>query len=173
MSIISDALKKAQSKRGQGAKTPPLADTLPVEKATPKPRNHRLRIVHISVILACIIAMVFIFGPTKEIMTYLNARFYALRQQPAGTVERTDVGGGNVATAIAPARVQATQPVPSRSSGAFNLSGIVFGAGEPFAVIDNQIVVEGDAVSGWKVITIEQNRVMLLSGNEQLTLTLK
>ena len=52
----------------------------------------------------------------------------------------------------------------------FDLSGILWDAAAPIAVINGQMLRVGDEVEGYRVVTITQDRVTLSDGGQPLNL---
>lgn len=55
----------------------------------------------------------------------------------------------------------------------FHLSGIIWDAYEPMAVIEEQLLGEGDVIEGVQVVQINRNSVFLRKGAERYTLHFK
>ena len=53
-----------------------------------------------------------------------------------------------------------------------NLSGIVWDAKMPFAVVNNKVLKIGDAIEGYKVIEIKPSSVVFLAGEDKVELQL-
>lgn len=59
---------------------------------------------------------------------------------------------------------------PSEESG-YVLSGILWDAQRPSAVINNRVVEVGDQLDGWEVVEIQKNQVILSDGASTQALT--
>jgi hypothetical protein len=56
-------------------------------------------------------------------------------------------------------------PIPS-----FNLSGTILGGGSSIAIIDNKFLRKGDRVSGFQVMSVAKNEVLLRNGDQEIVL---
>lgn len=68
-------------------------------------------------------------------------------------------------------RTNTVENVAPQPEQQFKLSGIVVEKTKKFAVINNQILSEGDTISGYRVITIEQDYVVLEGFNQKRKIT--
>ncbi len=64
-------------------------------------------------------------------------------------------------------------PVIEESASGFYLNGIVWDQEQPTAIINNAIFAVGDTVNGFQVVAIEQRRVLLNDGKNDLELKLE
>jgi len=177
MSIISDALKKAQEQskwhKGEEAITP----------SPPETGRHRknkvrfLSVIRVLFLVAFMSGLVFIGRVYKpEIGRVLGALTTKIRQ---GTIEPADE---KVAQVKAPLAETVSTPhaidpktytmtkIPPKP---YTLSGIVFDKASPYAVINDTVLEKGDRIGEAELISIEKNKVTLLSGDKEITLKLK
>jgi len=185
MSIISDALKKAQeqSKKCKGEEV--IAPSPPETGRHRKNKVRVLSVIRVLFLVAFMSGLVFIGRVYKpEIDRVLSGLTTKIRQS---TVEpaRLKAGGPadeTVAQVEAPvveaaSRPPATEPkvytVPKAPPKPYTLSGIVFDKASPYAVINDTILKKGDCIGAAELISIEKNKVTLLSGDKEITLKLK
>ena len=72
--------------------------------------------------------------------------------------------------AIEPPVAYTTTEVPPKP---YTLNGIVFDKESPYVVINDTIMKRGDRIGAAELISIEKNKVTLLSGDKEITLELK
>jgi len=183
MSIIQEALKKAQQKVTSG--TPPAREPknenivntiypsqpsydysppLPVAKDAP-----------INRIAAFLIVAVLLVG---VVVIYMIMQTHATKANPAVDASR-QVVTYKPKQEPAPQKAAAPAPIPSliRSISASQpnliLNGIMYLTDNPKAIINNCIVGEGETVDGATVVTINRNNVVLNFNDTEITLKLK
>lgn len=190
MSIIQEALKKAQKRNGSFEpvrRREPARRDIPEEIApyyarkqnpaidnAPTAKNSAPRIIVYGVILACVIAALIInYYPSKP------AKKIEVKTTPVINNLKDPI---KPAVAVIPAPVIAMaakiEPVviemkPAISQDDFKLSGIMDLEDGRKAIVNNLVVVEGDNIGDVRVETITTRKVTLKKGRDSLTLQLK
>ena len=164
MSIIADALKKAQ--KGQNPhlltynKTPrqPVLGPRAGYQAKPKKisgtkKNNFLigGIVFGTILLLCL-AFIFAYMQNSQRVYYVEKPVAAVPAAPAAI----------------PAAINTVQP--SEEKDLFQLSGIVHDESKPLAVINDRIVEAGEIVDGAKVTQIDSDSAQLSYRGKKITL---
>ncbi|PIU41307.1 MAG: hypothetical protein COS99_06320 [Candidatus Omnitrophica bacterium CG07_land_8_20_14_0_80_42_15] len=180
MSIISEALRKAheinsQSKRKEPGKPNLLGPAIEPGTPTPKIKANK----NISYLATLVIILILL---TFAGFVILKSRSSGVNKQAAtiaydAAVKNTENNTDTVRIKEEPAApIIENKPAAKKDFNyeAFDLSGIVFGGGKrSFAVINNDILEEGDMVGDAKIIRIEKNKVTLLFNNSEIVLNLK
>ncbi len=189
MSIISDALRKAQEKRSNGT-----SDTLPPapahisEQAFPEKKDierltrkslsiSTIRIIILGVILAVIVPLV--------ILVFFNS-FSSTNTTPASTVQNTvkekapvPVSKQKPSLVITEAAVteertqKETLPVFEESVKLPALSGIMYSPTNPMAILNGEMLGEGSEIDGFTIQKILTNRVKLLLDGKEYEIKLR
>ena len=68
--------------------------------------------------------------------------------------------------------VQKTAVSPKSGGSSFRLEGIVWDSRRPTALINGTMVEVGSSIAGWKVIEIQENRVIISDGRTTKTIEL-
>lgn len=168
MSIINEALKKAQKETGaikEGKPTPQIQhyESGPSNKIKTK---IRLSVV-LAILAACFLSPTLIIG--LSLLGKSGKPSYTPETTIVSEVPKIETKNASTEPRIDASAYRSTYVMPST----FELSGIVLGAGKPFAVINNRIVEIGDEIAGHKVFNIEKDKVMLRKGDEEITLDLR
>ena len=179
MSIISDALKKAQEQSKTHKDGETIAPSPPEIGRRRKNKVRVLSLIRVLFIVAFASGLVFIGRVYKpEIDEVLGALTSKIRQ---GTIEPADekvVAQAEAPLAeavptppvIEPPVAYTTTEIPPKP---YTLNGIVFDKVSPYAVINDTIMERGDRIGAAELILIEKNKVTLLSGDKEITLELK
>lgn len=191
MSIVSDALKKAQEQNGKFKKDTFAPDIVIKDKAPKGNHGSGIKNIFLAAVAICVLGFAAFW--IKE--TYFNDKGI----YPISSAEGIKRGGGPktkngrladkgeaVLTKepeienkpkLKPGPLEAyiepppiAEPLPRRL---FTLNGIVFGDGSPYAIINDNILEEGDYVNGAAVMRIEENEVTLDDQGRKITLILK
>lgn len=177
MSIISDALKKAQeqSKRHKGQEV--IAPS-PLETGNRrKSKVQVLSVIRVLSLVAFMSGLVFIGRVYKpEISSVLSGLTTKIRQETIGSadekvaqVEVPLLEAVPAPPVIEPKTYTMAKPSPEQ----YTLNGIVFDEASPYAVINDTIMEKGEYIDEAELISIEKNKVILLSGDKEITLKLK
>jgi hypothetical protein len=152
MSIIYDALKKAESKnnfkmteQNNQAKTPP--------QNLSNSKNNPLLIIILLLIIAASFFMVF---------RYINANSAKLKiafSLNTGTTKQKNRRRLNPRTADKPEEI----PVKKYSSGTYTLEGIIYDGQVPLAIINGQVLAKDALIEDWRIIEITDAAVKLLN----------
>ena len=188
MSIIQEALKKAQQKITSStpiAKEPknenivntiytsqPSYDyTPPVPVAKDKPVNRTATFLIVAVLLVGVVIIYMMHkhamkaGPaidaSRQVVTYKPKQ-----EKPASTLPAPE-------KAAAPAPIASLIRGISASQPSLILNGIMYLTDNPKAIINNCIVSEGETVDGATVVKINKNNVVLNFNDTEITLKLK
>ncbi|NQT33255.1 MAG: hypothetical protein HQ594_06260 [Candidatus Omnitrophica bacterium] len=176
MSIITDALKKAQKKRTlletatQGDDAPLRInlvgdDSARGEKSKTSSRTFAL----ISIVVFGVILLVAILSLTNFL------RHSSGKYTPGASKESTAsaiTSYGNAAEPARPFGFTKTSPAINKHKLPV-LNGIMYSPSHPQAIINGSIVAEGAAISGFSVVRILPDTVTLSSGNDEVELRLK
>ncbi len=190
MSIIQDALKKVQNnpdderpceeRAAQSQDTPTLkAEAVPVggKSESPLKRIIKLRgrpIIEVSFLIGLVLIALWMTAgnhkagkpekaKTPDAVSHQEVIYKPILQSPAKSETAT----------VGPAQPQPAEIKPRTLAPDLVLSGIMYLAGRPQAVINNSVVEEGDTVSGARVVSIDRNAVLLNFNDLEITLTLK
>ncbi|MBI5144691.1 MAG: hypothetical protein HZA27_00715 [Candidatus Omnitrophica bacterium] len=167
MSIIYDALKKVEFSLKEAA-GPSLEPGAKVKKVKPKPYL-------IYILLASLVFFVantlFIFfrraAPTNSTVNPLPSQSLPVQQVVNQTSETTPE-----ATLIpAPETLPVVAAEKEDLKEKLVLNGIFFSNEQVYALINNQIVREGDTIEGAKVVRITSDEVELASEEENIKLS--
>lgn len=153
MSIIYDALKKVEASNSQNLKVP-----------TPKKPKHNFKIYLLYLLVTCgggIIASIF-FGlftkPSQVVKTSLSTTSVVAENKTTTTESISAETSLKGAEFVSVANQTQRQPLPT-----FVLNGVFFSQDERYALVNNQIVKEGDVIEGVMVKRIALNEVELES----------
>lgn len=190
MSIITDALKKAQKKQldDKNRIDPPLArPSVPVPGQPPEVRKGpvfgKSRALIAGTVLAVAIlgvfAGIFIFANRPSPETDRSAQpAVAEESEPATRMIQKEIEKGKSVTEKAFEKFAESFPEPERPAsrpvaGELPvLSGIMYSPARPQAVINGIVVSEGDTVNGFSVVKILPGKVKIASGDEEFELQL-
>lgn len=167
MSIINDALKKAQLHNQQFKKTNKDTEVVSVKSDTYL-QGTKTPWVAVLIIVS-IFALIFIrFRPTTQTVTYSN------KNKETKLPITTDYKIPKIFRGKQDINSHLTNgPEQFSNTPSFELSGIVFGAGQVYAIINDKILEVGDKIGQAKIVRIEKDKVILSSNNQQITLTLR
>ena len=197
MSIINDALKKAQKLKGQltaghGSKDEQPQSTVPNQDIAKKtdsasktfdPKNlspKKIIIIVVAVIFGLFLLNKLIFRPKKVI--YIS-KDDIVKLKESETPAKTEtskpiaVSQKPKTTRITPAE-QKPEPEPVHQEtvtirpSEMNITGIVTGSGEPFAIINDQVYKEGDSVGNAKIIKISEGKITFDYSGRKMTFTI-
>jgi len=172
MSIISDALKKAQEQNAQ-FKSKGSSPYSAARQHKPQSYIQKKITVFIGTLFLMTLTLAvswLILGTIMNLSMPPVAVVPEIQQPPEGQINVEPRDPSPIAN-IANKGILYKRATPV--SETFILNGIVFGDGKPFAVINDKIVEEGDRIAEAKVVRIEKNRVTLHLEGEKVTLTLK
>jgi hypothetical protein len=187
MSIVSDALKKAHEKN---EKTRKDRSAVPIPIVDSVSSHKPVSGVHAKWIALAVILLVSTLG--LGYLSLSESRSYTMKSRASvEDIERlkADIEEDEVrpnASESVPSvkaskgeevetigQVEEEVPKAGLDLGNFHLSGIVFGAGRPFAVINKKILEKGDSIGDAEIVQIERESVTLLIDEEEFTLKLK
>jgi hypothetical protein len=185
MSIIQDALKKAQGYHGE--KHQPSHDGR--MKKVPSPRVRIAwtmpALVIVFLALAAVATKQFVLesggrlgnAVPKEAAEHQEVAYKTISPQPAVAEPYTDMAGELAGLPSPKSLVRQDENFRDAALPAhcpkLILSGIMYVSGMPRAVINDRMVKEGDVISGAKVARIEANNVTLTFGDTEITLILR
>ena len=186
MSIINEALKKAQQKNEQIKKEeiktaePKQAEITavvpPVVTKEPEPRNKIAGIGFLIIILIIISVFIKINDVKKQgsdsgtegVITETLSRSTA--DQGAKVVKKKPEQNIGI-TVYSPNEPKGSLP---DLLSPLELSGIVYGSGgRDYAIVNNKVLEIGDEIDNYQLITIEKDSIVLFSGKEEIVLDLK
>ena len=102
---------------------------------------------------------------------YLNARDPFLSVLPKAVVEQIPVEPPKKNVDAPPQvllRPPSVPPVAPKKPPALHIQGIIWGGGQPQAVMNNAVVQAGDEVSGVKIDSIRKDEVVVLFEGEKI-----
>ncbi len=163
MSIIYDALKKVSKSQGL---TPDVK-----KDSVPKAKYTTYIIYTLIVCLGFFMSSIFFGFITKKSRT--NSILISTIQPSAevkqnipsltlSPVEEKDL-----------AKTQISSDIKKKGALAFTLNGVFYSQDEGYALINNQILKEGDTLEGWTIKRITSEEVELESGGELIKLSTK
>ena len=170
MSIINEALKKVEQKRDESAE-----NSFAIKIGSVRPKQWTVRSI---VIGACMLVLVFvlllIILPTHKKSSLKYSQLVASVAPPAS----------EAATQVslpqeAPSGRRESQSFfgkifdPNGNQSNFRLSGIMLSEEGPLAIINNEILKQGDSIGGATINSIGQNEVKLSYQGEELILKVK
>jgi len=189
MSIVSDALKKAQEQSGKFKKDTFTPDIVIKDKAPGGGGGNSIKNILLVTALACVLAFATFtikdaYFNDKDIYPISPAG--GIKQKGGPEAENARMAGGVVLTKeseienkpeVKPEPPKADIKPPSIAEPLdrrlFVLNGVVFGDANPYAIINDTILEVGDYVNGAAVVSIEKNKVTLDDQGRKITLTLK
>jgi len=182
MSAINDALKKAkeESQKNQTLKITKSLDSARIEAPkkevhTPQKRKVILLAV-LSFILLCILALPILFPKINKIATLSSAP-----NNETASVKELIASKVEMLKSVPEEKPKVRQPieaapapssVPSPPSDII-LNGIMYSAKNPVAVINDELITEGEKIGGVKVIEIRRDSVDVEKDGSLITLSLK
>ena len=172
MSIINDALKKIEKQAKKEPQGPQFDAAGLKESKVPEKKTFNVLASKKFLVLVCIfvlaISFILILNPPSK-------------KTPVRFVEIGSPGNNNASGAAQNSSSQekglsfpfrnVLEPVKSRSG--FELSGIMLSADGPVAIINNEIVKQGDVIDGASVSSIKENSVNLSYQGQELVLSVK
>ena len=103
-------------------------------------------------------------APGKEpLRTSIRDIFSSLKSPAMAQIQSTD-------TESSKAENKQMETLPPTPPKPLKLGGMIVGSGQPIAIINDQIVREGDWVGEYRVVKIGKKEVLLKSGNDQKVL---
>ncbi len=152
MSLITDALQKAQSA--------PSSPTMRV------PSSRRPTPWGLVVLLIGLGGATLAFWPHQTGQAPLAAASANRSHAPAPAARATRPG-------TMPQPIMNMLPIgPTASALSWKVDGVIVGMGTPTAIINGQLVEEGQQVRGAKVVSVNTDRVQLLDNGETIDLPL-
>lgn len=155
MSIIYDALKKVERANSE------LPQVNKQEKSPPRRAKPRVRMYLLS-FLALLLGIWLVDSAPGLFINASRLKMARANVKPAGEIY-------NYAP-VSPEVVKAASLIPQIRAN-FSLNGIFFSDNEGFALINNQILKEGDTIEGAKVLRISANEVELDLGESVIKLS--
>ena len=194
MSIINDALKKAQKLKGKLA----AGDNSKDEQSQPNspdqtidqnnssasksfnPRKLHLQkpvIIIVAVIIGLFLINKVIFRPKKVI--YISKDDIVRLKEDQTPANSKSISVKPKTTRTRPGPSITTEPKPEVIRGEkitikpseMQITGIVTGSGEPFAIINDKIYREGDSLGTAKIAKISENKIIFDYDGRQMTFT--
>jgi hypothetical protein len=160
MSSINDALKRAKELQKQQAQSPPPSGVPPMSPIEPESRGGTGWLLLIVLLIA--IAFFFIGLAFATRKTPVEAKTPVLQTQYVQVVSApVPPQPAPAATAPTNAIVAPPKPVPP----ALQLEGILFGSGQPQAIVNGQTVYVGDSVNGFHVKAISKTNVLFVASD--------
>ncbi len=177
MSIINEALKKAQQKNEQIKKeeiktAEPEREKItvapPVVSEEPKPGNKIAGIGFLIIILIIISVFIKINDVKKQGSETLSR---STADQGAKVVKKKPEQNIGI-TVYSPNEPK--KHLPDVTISGFELSGIVYGSGgRDYVIVNNKVLEIGDEIDNYQLITIEKDSIVLFSGKEEIVLDLR
>ena len=175
MSTINEALKKVEKKRE------PVTTTRPFyQESAPQPQ---INVTHITQqhkvsypLIATLVVVVFIAGIFITRWTMGSSQAPVVIRSSQSVPEQTAQADTEpVEKTQAPSFAPSTFPMMRNMMGELNfkLSGIIFSEDDPSAIINNEIVKQGDTINGAIVQCIEKDCVKLSYQGKELTVRVK
>ena len=177
MSIISDALKKTQTKRSTSRRetesivqvapnSQELADLLK-KKSLIKDLKRKSNFSRRGPVRLISLALVFI-GTAALVMYFTRFAIMNAANEPVGIQKPIAIAEikKNIAQLKETLKTVDVLQTPT-------LNGIMYTPTSPQAIINDTIVTEGDMVSGFSVVKISPESVMVSSGEEEFELELQ
>lgn len=175
MSIIQEALKKAQVDLKRTGQEDASSDTLRSASAATPPlaekRASTARITSIKVVVSVFV--------TALLLLFSIAAAFVLIHKKTDSVKTDEAAGRTPAQDISYAPIRkhdADQGKPASiavKAPELNLSGIMYSEESPRAIINDRIVGPDDLVSGAKIKKINPRNVVLEFEDTEITLNLK
>lgn len=163
MSIIQEALKKAERKKWAGEAGPPQTDTAP--KKMPFRIMPFFLMIFIAVTIFAALQFYLEAGSKSKKMTKVGADTAPHQEIIYKPVEDKKAGPDEPPTSLL---THLESPKPN-----FILNGIMYLRDVPQAIINNSLVREGDVVSSATVVKINKNSVVLNLNGIEIQLILK
>jgi len=157
MSIVSDALKKAQKEKSQAI---PTGTTARPNQVPDKPSGPK-----INTKLLGLLVLVFIF--------VLGRLFFIMHEPQKSPVSASPVQPSPMQSPVAPVSTAPPRTDSTDPETQFQLTGIIFDAVSPMAVINNRILNVGEMIGEAKLVKIEPNLVRLDYKGKGLILNLR
>jgi len=155
MSIILEALNKASVKKA------PVVESTPVP--VPSPENNEVHDRDFNLSRTMLMAAAAIV--TVGLVAFLTLPQSGTQNVTAETKTKSVAEGYSTVPLPVSSKQEAT-PIGSfmtkLSNPRLTLSGIVYGAGKPAAIIENKILEEGASIKGAKIVKIHNNSVEML-----------
>ena len=182
MSIISDALRKAQSRHSKKSETEGAADATDTEvlamlEGTQKTSARSLRR---PFLLVGIILIFLLFSGVLFLMRFLRPL------KPAQSRPTTSQRAAPAIAAKTPAQVVKKEehvPVQKKDETPYYrhetpsdlpaLSGIMYSPVNPQAIVEGELVSEGETVRGYKIKKILPDKIKVTAGGEEYELKLR
>lgn len=163
MSIISDALKKAQEEKNKNKGSIPVVN-LPIKEEGSKKKNDTktLKILAVVLILAALSAL--------GLVKFGKATAPKKQKHPVSKIEYAPTSIQDTAEVTAPAP-EPPENIPEEELQ-LELTGILFDAASPLAIINGSMVRRGDRINDAKIIEIEPQRVKLNYRGKELFISL-
>ena len=180
MSVINDALKKAkeESQKNQILRTTKLLDPVhpkaPEEKAHPPQKRKVIILTVLSFVLFGILILPLVSQKLNKIATP------PVPKNETTSLTQVIALKADSLTQKAEEKSKVRQPIeaasapsitPSPSSG-ITLNGIMYSAKNPVAVINDELLTEGEKIGDVKVIEIRRNSVDIEKAGSLITLSL-
>jgi hypothetical protein len=158
MSSINDALKRAKESQKQQPNLPP---TMPPMAPT-EPESRGGMGLLLLIVLCIAIAFFFIGLAFATRKTPMEAKTPVVQTQYAQVVAApVPSKPAPLATVQTNAIVAPPKPAPPT----LQLEGILFGSGQPQAIVNGRTVYVGDSVNGFRVKTISKTAVLLVASD--------
>lgn len=169
MSIISEALKKAQdtSVKFKIPHSKVSRGKIPHE-GTKRSKSHAYSIIVVCVFLLFSVVVFFFFSQPTPIPSVDSKNFTI---EPAKDTPHAAQASVKKEEIMAPA--QRVKLVPQDIKSRMDLNGIMYTPGRPLVVINDNIWAEGDTVSGFQILKIEENSVKVSSNGQEFIIRLK
>ena len=182
MSIVNDALKKIEKKRDSAnLKTPPQkieekrGEQPPVQmpitppKVSPQKKKKKFYLLKIIIFLGIVLTSAFFI----KLFSDRSGNPISPRNpmDPVSPISSDTVGSRSERVTPFGQIVETT--IPLTGGAKFELTGIMFSEDNPVAIINNEIVSEGDTIEGAVVDSIQESRVELSYSGQDLILKVK
>jgi len=189
MSVIGDALKRAEELGSRGASpprdysepaAPGIAHPEPWSISAPRTRELPFALAGVSLVIALTVAVGSTLVSSRTAHAPGLPSVPAVEDQPPAIV--ADVPAGPGAPRVRPNPPQPAQPAPHSAvrrgvspelARRFRLEGVMLGGPEAFAVINGTIVEAGQRIGGAVVQSIDKRGVTLAVDGDEAWITLR
>jgi hypothetical protein len=178
MSLVNDALRRAQDAQKKTATTPPAPQFRPPETAAPQKRGMGMVVPVIIATVALGALIVILLNRQKT-----EARQSVPEPRQAAPVVTVPEAKPPAAPVVAPAPAPASPvaiaekpapaPVVTAPAPQFKLQAIFYAPGHSSAIISGKTVHAGDSFKGYRVAAITQTSATLVNATQTNVMTLE
>jgi hypothetical protein len=168
MSIINDALKKAQEKnKAEDIVTGPAPIAQPASPPTPAHRQSYKAPADAKRLIPALISLIVIATGVVFFRSFSRktAPDAGLFLAPASPIAEP------VSPAVSAPAVPMPAPLNAQGFPVLKLNGIVYDSERPYAIVNNKVLSKGDAVEGATLTEIEQEKVKFVFNGREFELS--